>query len=135
MKAPARAVSVAEFWGARWNLAFHELAHRYVFGPTRARLGNACALITAFAVSGLIHELVISVPARGGYGWPLSYFLLQGLALRLERSRLGRRLKLGHGWRGRLFAWLCVAGPAFWLFHPPFVLRVILPFLKVIHAL
>jgi hypothetical protein len=30
---------------------------------------------------------------------------------------------------------LFVAGPAFWLFHPWFVLRVILPFMQAIHAL
>jgi hypothetical protein len=28
-----------------------------------------------------------------------------------------------------------VAGPVFWLFHPWFVLRVILPFMQAIHAL
>jgi hypothetical protein len=30
---------------------------------------------------------------------------------------------------------IVAAGPAFWLFHPPFVLRVILPFMRAVHAL
>jgi hypothetical protein len=36
--------------------------------------------------------------------------------------------------RGRLFALLIVAGPAFWLFPPVFVRRVILPLLHAIGA-
>ena len=40
------------------------------------------------------------------------------------------------GWlRGRLFTLAIVAAPAFWLFHPPFVRRVILPFMQAIGAL
>jgi len=27
-----------------------------------------------------------------------------------------------------------VAGPAFWLFHPPFIERAVVPFLRVIGA-
>jgi hypothetical protein len=84
--------------------------------------------------SGLIHELVISVPARGGYGMPTAYFVLQGLALAGERSSLGRRLGLGRGWRGWLFTMVATAGPAYWLFPPVFVRNVILPMLAAIGA-
>jgi hypothetical protein len=75
---------------------------------------------------------VISVPAHGGYGLPTGYFVVQGLGVAGERSRRGRRLGLGHGWRGRLFAVLVAAGPAYWLFPPPFVHRVVLPMLAAI---
>jgi hypothetical protein len=34
-----------------------------------------------------------------------------------------------------LFMAVFIVGPVFLLFHPPFVLRVILPFMKAIHAL
>jgi hypothetical protein len=36
--------------------------------------------------------------------------------------------------RGRLFAIAVTALPAFWLFHPAFVLNVVVPFLRVVGA-
>jgi hypothetical protein len=82
-----------------------------------------------------IPDLVISLPARAGHGLPPAYFVLQGAGMTLEHSSFGKRLGLGHGVRGWFFMALFVAGPAFWLFHPWFVLRVILPFMQAIHAL
>jgi hypothetical protein len=135
MRNPLRSSSLAEFWGRRWNTAFHELATRFTFKPLRTIVGPTGATLLAFLVSGVIHELVISVPARGGYGLPTGYFVLQGLGVVGEHSRLGRRLGLGHGWRGWMFAIVFAAGPAFWLFAPPFVRTVILPMLAVIGAI
>jgi len=132
MRHPLRSESLADFWGRRWNTAFHELATRFSFEPLRERVGASTAALFVFLLSGLIHELVISVPAHGGYGLPTGYFVVQGLGIAGERSRRGRRLGLGHGWRGRLFAVLVAAGPAYWLFPPPFVHRVLLPMLAAI---
>jgi predicted DCC family thiol-disulfide oxidoreductase YuxK len=134
MQSPLRSSSLADFWGRRWNTAFHELAARFTFRPLRPAIGRAGATLLVFLVSGLIHELVISVPARGGYGLPTGYFALQGLGVAGERTRLGRRLGLGRGWRGWLFTFVVAAGPAFWLFPPPFVRNVILPMLAAIGA-
>jgi hypothetical protein len=88
-----------------------------------------------FLVSGLIHDLVISVPARGGYGLPTAYFLLQSAGITVEHSRLGKHFSLGRGVRGWLFMALFLVAPVFWLFHPWFVLRVMLPFMHAIRAL
>jgi predicted DCC family thiol-disulfide oxidoreductase YuxK len=134
MRNPARSCSLAEFWGRRWNTAFHELASRFTFQPLRPLVGATYASLIVFVASGLIHELVISVPARGGYGLPTVYFVLQGLGVAGERTSLGRRLGLGRGWRGWLFTVSATTIPAFWLFHPPFVRNVILPMLAVIGA-
>lgn len=135
MQNPLRSSSLAEFWGRRWNTAFHELAARFTFRPLRPVVGRVRATLLVFLVSGLIHELVISIPAHGGYGLPTGYFVLQGLGVAGERTRLGRRLGLGHGWRGWLFTVVITAGPAFWLFPPAFVHNVILPMLAVIGAI
>ena len=98
-------------------------------------VGAARATLLVFLASGLIHELVISVPARGGYGLPTGYFVLQGLGVAGERTRLGRRLGLGRAWRGWLFTVFVAAAPAFWLFPPAFVRNVILPMLAFIGAI
>jgi len=134
MRQPSRAASLTEFWGRRWNAAFHFLAHDLVFRPVFRRVGAAGATFTVFLVSGLIHELVISLPARGGYGLPTMYFVIQGLGVIFERTPVARRLGLGRGWRGWLFTMVCTTGPVFWLFHPVFVRNVILPMLQAIGA-
>ena len=45
---PIKATSVSEFWGQRWNLAFRDLTHRFLFRPLTARFGawasSACIL-------------------------------------------------------------------------------------------
>ena len=93
------------------------------------------ATLAIFLFSGLVHDLVISLPARAGYGLPTAYFLLQGAGLLAEHAR-GTPLARWRGrWQGRVWTWLIVAGPAYWLFHPSFVRRVILPFMQAVHAL
>ena len=135
MRSPIRSQSLGEFWGKRWNLGFRQLSYDFLFRPALPRLGVAGATMLVFLASGLIHDLVISVPARAGYGLPTAYFLLQGLGALAERSRAGRMLGLQSGILGRLWTVLVTASPAYWLFHPWFVTRVMLPFLGAIHAL
>jgi alginate O-acetyltransferase complex protein AlgI len=127
MQAPARSRSVAEFWGRRWNVAFRDATHRFLFKPLTRRLGGSAAVVAGFVLSGVVHELVITLPARGGYGLPTLYFAVQGLAMLFERSRFGRRL------RGRLFTLIITAALAPMLFPPPFVTRVIAPSLDFLH--
>jgi hypothetical protein len=135
MCAPILATSVAEFWGKRWNSAFSDLARGNILKRCGRRFGVGGTMLLVFAVSGFVHELVISVPAGTGYGLPTLYFLTQGIGLLFERSRTGRSLGLQRGFTGWCFTLVIAGGPAFGLFHPPFVLRVIIPFLRSIHAL
>ena len=135
MAKPILSKTLSEFWGKRWNLGFRQLAHDLIFRPLHKWIGVGAASMLVFLVSGLIHDLVISLPARGGYGLPTAYFLLQGFGVSVERSNFGRRLGLQKGFSGWLFLLAFTAGPAFWLFHPAFVLRVIIPFMKTIGAL
>lgn len=135
MRAPLRSTSLGEFWGKRWNLGFRELAHELIFRPTHRILGAGVAGFFVFVVSGLIHDLVISLPSNGGYGLPTLYFVLQGTGVTIERSRLGKKLRLAQGVRGWCFMTVFLTAPVFWLFHPWFVMRVILPFMGAIHAL
>ena len=135
MDRPLLATSVSAFWSRHWNVAFRDITHRLVFLPLRRRLGPGAAVFCGFLFSGVLHELAITVPAGGGYGGPTFFFALQGLALLTERTRLGRRIGLGSGLKGWLFVLVLLLATVPLLFPPPFVLRVIHPFIQSLHAL
>lgn len=130
MNAPIAANSLADFWGKRWNLAFRDLAHMFVFRPSVSKLGVAWATMAVFLFSGVLHDLVLSLPAGGGLGLPTLYFLIQGAALLFERSRLGKRLGLGRGLRGRAYVFVFTGVGALMLFHPVFLTEVVLPMMS-----
>jgi hypothetical protein len=134
MNSPIKSTSLSEFWGLRWNSAFNRLVYDELFRPLYPLMGTPRATMMVFLASGLIHELVISVPARGGYGLPTIYFLIQGAGLMFERTVAARKFGLRRGIKGWLFTVAITVGPAFWLFNPTFITRVILPFLHVLNA-
>jgi hypothetical protein len=134
MQAPVLASSLAHFW-CRWNTPFHQIVNQHIFRPAARRWGAGAATLLVFLASGLVHDLVISVPARAGYGWPTAYFLLQGMGVLFQRSKPARRWNLHRGFGGWLGTAVVAAGPAFWLFHPPFVRNVMIPFFNAIGAL
>lgn len=134
MRSPILSSGLREFWGRRWNTAFRDLTHRFVFQPLAHRVGGRVALAAVFLLSGLVHDLVISVPARGGYGGPTLFFVIQGALVLTERTAVGRRLGMGQGIRGRLFTLGSLVATAGLLFHRPFVEHVMLPMLDAIGA-
>lgn len=135
MRAPIMATSLAEFWGERWNVAFAESARRFLMRPLARRWGARRAGLGVFLVSGLVHETVISLPARGGWGGPTLYFLLHAAGLAFEKSAAGVRLGLGRGARGWLWTLLVAVAPLPLLFHAPFVRHVIVPLYRSLAAL
>lgn len=135
MRAPILAPSLSEFWNTRWNAAFHTLAKQLMFAPLVRVVGARGALFGTFVASGIVHDLIISLPAGGGFGKPTLYFVLQGLGVLIERSRTGARLGLRAGWRARLFMVVVTAAPVGMLFHRPFIDNVMLPFMEVMGAL
>lgn len=135
MRAPLAADSLAAFWGERWNRAFADAARRLLLRPLARKLGVNGAGAVVFVISGLVHESVISVPARGGWGGPTLYFILQGAGIAVEKSALGKKAGLGGGVKGWLWMAACTAGPVGLLFHPPFVHRVIVPFFETLHRI
>jgi hypothetical protein len=132
MNWPLLSASVSEFWGKRWNRAFRDLTHRFLFRPLTSRCGPQVALGLGFLFSGLVHEFVITVPAGGGYGGPTLFFLIQGLAIFIERSTVGRNIGLGIGVRGWLFTVCSMLLPVYWLFPPAFAEGIIVPFLAAL---
>jgi alginate O-acetyltransferase complex protein AlgI len=131
-RSPAFAPSLSAFWSRRWNLAVRDLAALLVHAPLRPRWGAPAATAAAFVASGIAHDLVLSLPARGGWGLPTAYFLFQAAGVHLERSPAGRRLGLDGGAAGWIFMALVTLAPVPLLFHAPFIERVFLPFLDAL---
>lgn len=134
MNSPLLATGVSDFWGQRWNIAFRDLTHRFVFLPLTKRLGPKLALVIGFVISGLIHELAITIPAGSGYGGPTVFFVIQMAALFVERSASGRRFGLGRGIVGWSFAAVTLIGPVGLLFPTAFITEIIVPFCHVLGA-
>jgi hypothetical protein len=133
MRSPMAATSLSRFWGRSWNTAFSDLMREHSMALGR-RFFPLAGFFIAFLISGLLHEIVISVPARGGYGLPTWYFAIQGLGVLMERTEVARAIGLGSGWKGWCFVALVAGVPAYWLFSPTFVYRVILPMLHAVGA-
>lgn len=107
---PWLARSLADFWGNRWNLWVSDWVRYAIFRRWRRR--PVLALILAFAVSGLLHELVINVPlyfvtGRVLLGSMMVYFLVQAAGILFER-----RCLRAHPCAMAVFAWLVVLAPA-----------------------
>jgi hypothetical protein len=134
MHSPLTSTSLGEFWGRRWNTAFRDLTHRFLFRPLTARLGTRGALFAGFAFSGIVHDVVISAPVGRGYSGPTVFFVLQALGMLAERSGAGRAVGLGKGRPGWVFAMLLLVLPAPLLFHRPFVEGIVVPFMRAIGA-
>lgn len=126
-RSPYRARSLKEFWGKRWNLAFSEMTALIAFRPLKEKIGSDKAVALSFLLSGLLHEIAISLPVEAGYGLPILYFLIHALAMQLESKsvliqKLIRHRVWSHVW---VMALLILPMPL--LFHQPFIDGVLKP--------
>jgi alginate O-acetyltransferase complex protein AlgI len=127
-RAPLAAPTLGDFWGRRWNLAFSEMTALGIYRPLSTRAGRGTAIVAAFAASGLLHELAISVPVHAGIGLPTLYFVLHGVLIFAERrlERAGRPVSRWGVWsRVWVLGWLALPMPI--LFHRPFLRGVVWP--------
>ncbi len=129
-RAPLRSQQLGEFWSRRWNLAFSEMTTIAVYRPLIDRIGRGPALIAGFALSGLLHEMAISVPVRAGYGLPLLYFVMHGALVLVER-RLAQAGYPLSGMAGRAWVIFWVVAPLPILFHRAFLAGIVWPLIGV----
>lgn len=80
MDRPILARTPAEFW-RRYNRAAHQFLREDVFDRAGGRRKPLRATLATFAVSALIHEYVMDVPAGRLQGYQSLFFLIQGLAV------------------------------------------------------
>ncbi len=127
---PWRSRNLSDFWARRWNLAFSQMTTIAVYRPVAERWGRAAAMMAGFVVSGLLHEMAISVPVRAGFGLPLLYFVIHGVLVLIEREfeRTGRRIPVP---ASRTWAFVWLVGPLPLLFHRPFLAGVIWPLIGI----
>lgn len=120
---PLKSNGLADFWAARWNIAFSQMMARTVKRPLASHLGKRWSMFAVFLASGIFHELAITVPVQSGYGGPLTYFLLHGAIVRVERD--GWPI-----WQKRVVTLILVVVPLPLLFPEKFTQEVILPCLN-----
>jgi hypothetical protein len=109
-RSPWRARSIGEFWSGRWNRWVADWLAQVVYRPLRR--WRILAVLMTFLVSGLLHEIFMSVPlwittGHSIFGLPTLYFLIQAAAVMADRALAG-----GHAVIRRLLLWTAVAVPA-----------------------
>lgn len=107
-----KAKGIADFWSRRWNIGYSQMMQRIVGRHVGDRLGREVGVMTVFLVSGLLHELAITLPVGEGFGLPTVYFVGHGFLVLLE-GRIGNPL-------GKIPALLAVGVPLGFLFPPAF---------------
>lgn len=100
MNFPILATSLGDFWGNRWNTAFRDLSQPLF--KRLAKISISVATFAVFALSGILHELVMTVPVGSGYGGPFLYFMIQYAGVLAERK---------FPIRGRVFTTLVIILP------------------------
>jgi len=128
-KSPLKSLSLTEFWGRRWNVAFSEMTAISVYKPLSG-FSKSLALMAAFLFSGILHEVAISLPVRMGYGLPTAYFLLHGLLVLFEKKINWSERVAGHNYLARYWTFFWLVLPLPFLFHPPFLESLIWPLVE-----
>jgi hypothetical protein len=108
--APHRSLTLAEFWGERWNRIVSRLLEGLVFRPLKRR-SPWLALTASFVLSGALHAYMIGVPlgATAGLCWG-AFFLAQPPLIALERWLKVRCWAPVAGW-GWTAGWLLILSP------------------------
>lgn len=112
--APPLSVNLSEFWGKRWNTWFYDWFHQVLF--KKYRRSPLQALLLTFLISGLGHEVVISLPfysitGINVFGTMTAFFVLQGIGIIIDSRAFNKTQK-----RARLvfmWFWLLLLAPLF----------------------
>lgn len=122
---PLGAIKLSDFWSKRWNLAFSQMMARAVQKPLRPLIGNRWAVFVVFIVSGILHEIAITLPIQGGYGLPTLYFTLHGSFVIFEN-------KITNNLISRVVTLLLIIVPLPLLFPSQFTHQIIFPCLNAV---
>jgi hypothetical protein len=131
-RAPYRSKSLKEFWGKRWNVAFSEMTALIAYRPLKTKIGVEQAVVVSFLLSGLLHEIAISLPVHDGYGLPMIYFVIHAFAMQLEsKLKLLQKITV-HKIYSHVWVMTVIILPMPLLFHRSFVQQVLIPLRTVL---
>lgn len=125
---PLTSNSLGNFWGMRWNRWVRDwlkdVSHSFKGN------GRAMGIAVTFLISGLFHELMCNLPywlvyRRSYFGTMMAYFIIQGLALWIEKKYIKVRSPF---WK-RVYCWCVVIVPS-----PLFINVPLLTFLGLKHV-
>lgn len=131
-RSPYKSRSLKEFWGRRWNRAFSEMAALIAYRPLREKIGVRTAMVISFLLSGLLHEIAISLPVHAGYGLPMLYFIVHAFAMYLEERCGFVQRVIAHPVFSHLWVMGLLILPLPLLFHRPFLEGVLIPLRTVL---
>ncbi|XP_068339503.1 long-chain-alcohol O-fatty-acyltransferase-like [Pyrus communis] len=126
---PYLSTSLQDFWGCRWNLMVTNILRPTTYYPVRniftrvvgSRLARFLAMMSTFAVSGLMHEVIYYYLARVSPTWEVTwFFVLHGVSVAIEvevKKAVADRCRLKPVISGPLTL-LFLAVTANWLFFP-----------------
>jgi len=126
-QAPYKSKSLKEFWGKRWNIAFSEMTTLIAYRPLKTKVGIEKALIISFLLSGLLHEVAISIPVMAGFGLPMIYFVIHAFAMHLEAHSVFLQKLLQRKWLAHIWVMSLLIIPMPLLFHRDFIGHVLVP--------
>ncbi|KAL1560035.1 acyl-CoA--sterol O-acyltransferase 1-like [Salvia divinorum] len=127
---PYLSTSLQDFWGRRWNLMVTRILRPTVYLPVLGWSAGVVgrkwaplpAVMSVFAVSGFMHELIFYYLGRVKPTWEITlFFLLHGSCLATE---IGVKKAVNGRWRlptpvGKMLTVAFVLVTALWLFFPP----------------
>lgn len=126
---PYLSSSLQDFWGRRWNLMVTSILRPTVYGPIRhistsivgRKWAPLPAVVSTFAVSGLMHEIIYYYLTRVRPTWEVTwFFVLHGVCTAIEivvKKAVTGSWRLNKAVSGPLtLGFLAVTGN--WLFFP-----------------
>ncbi|KAL9681790.1 hypothetical protein QQ045_013578 [Rhodiola kirilowii] len=126
---PYLSTSLQDFWGRRWNLMVTTILRPSIYDPVRRALAailgprpaSFAATVAAFAVSGLMHEIIWFYLTRVSPTWEVTrFFVLHGVCTAAEaaaKRAVGGRVRVPAAVSTPLTL-VFLALTAKWLFFP-----------------
>ncbi|KAI7904044.1 uncharacterized protein BX663DRAFT_432409 [Cokeromyces recurvatus] len=92
---PFLATSLIDFWGNRWNMVMRNIFHKQIFSkrPTSSAWERNLKGLQVFHMSGLMHEIIMTIVHREINLEQWLFFMIQGIAIYLQLNCIPRTFR------------------------------------------